>query len=139
MKKLIVLLAILLLLLLFGCNSPDNRIDDSKFYKLTPIPSECNEYRGDECDVFSCMVPNCWCESGPDRILKQGGLMLIDEDRAESEVRTYLSEQEITDYTITNSVELNDVFFNIFIEIDGDEEVFTVASNGTILKTQCGV
>jgi len=140
MKKIVIaFLAISILLLFIGCTSENPRPSDSKFYKLEPISNECWQYSNDECAVFSCMVNNCWCEQSPDAILKEGTQMLLKENDAEGEVRSYLAEQGISNYTINSTFALNDVFFNVFVEINGDEEVFTVATNGTILKIECGV
>ncbi|MBT4192562.1 MAG: hypothetical protein HOE11_04595 [Candidatus Diapherotrites archaeon] len=139
MKKIIIIALILVLSLFLGCTIEEPIPNDSKFDKLEPIPSECLQYANDECAVFSCMVNNCWCEQSPDAILKEGTQMFLDEARAKGAVQSYLNEQNISDYTLKNTAKLNDIFFNVFIEIDGDEEVFTVATNGTILKTLCGV
>jgi hypothetical protein len=139
MKKIVIIALILVLSISLGCITGDPILEDSKFYKLEPIPDACWQYANDECAVFSCMVTNCWCEQGPNAILKEGAQKFLDEARAKGEVQTYLNEKNIVGYTIKNTAKLNDIFFNVFVEIDGDEEVYTVATNGTILKTQCGV
>ena len=139
MKKLIILVAIFSLLFFLGCTAEDPLPEDSKFYKLTPIPSECLSQSNDECALFQCMVNNCWCEAGPDAVLEEGNAMLLTEDDVSGIVRSYLQNKGEENFEIMSVADLDGVFFNVFVEIDGQEEVYTVASNGTILKTQCGV
>ena len=55
-------------------------------------------------------------------------------------VEKFLGAYDFSDYRVTNVVRLNNIFFNVFAENAGyDEITFTVAVDGTIMKTICGV
>ncbi len=50
------------------------------------------------------------------------------------------SDQSFVPGEITKVVKLNTIFYNAFVEDEeGNETVYTVAIDGTILKTVCGV
>ena len=95
------------------------------------IPSECTSVQDDMCELFDCMVDFCWCK-GP--VLQEGTQQVTSVEEAEVVIENYIVEGEIT-----NSVNLNDVFFNVFVDVDGEEQVYTVADDGSILETVCGV
>jgi len=54
-------------------------------------------------------------------------------------VEGYLEAHDL-DWNYSNSVELNAAFYNVFVtNAQGDEDVYTVAKDGTVIKTVCGV
>ncbi len=103
------------------------------------IPEKCNAHWNDVCQLFDCMVDRCWCDdSSPESaILYEGEADLRDKQ----DVEVYFSQTEdYKDLEITGIAKLNNIFYNVFAEDEiGYEEVFTVAADGTILKTICGV
>lgn len=102
------------------------------------LPSECAPFNGDYCALFDCMVDNCWC-------VGEGALTEpVDSFVGVSEATAwYIVEGYLLDYpgwNYKNSVELNEAFYNIFVEdAEGNEDVYTVAKDGTVIKTVCGV
>jgi hypothetical protein len=132
------------LIVLAGCTSDT---------PTTETPQKCDEFESDVCGLFSCMVDLCWCHDLPPSggILMEGVREIITEEDAEEEVRRYLTGfynhedgvlfGKMRWVEVKNVVELNDVFFNVFAEVDGngEEEVYTISRDGTIIKTICGV
>lgn len=47
--------------------------------------------------------------------------------------------QDTTQISTERAVNLNGVFFNVFLNYKGDEETVTVAADGTIFQTICVV
>lgn len=142
MKKIFII--VLLLLLSAGCiTDPDK--DDPVLFKgiaTAEIPLECSEYKDDVCALFDCMVDRCWCDdSSPELpiIYEPQGIIITNEEEAKNIVMQYLSDNNL-EYQIGNSIKLNNVFYNVFAsDENGDEVVYTVAADGTIIKTLCGV
>ncbi|MFH1588571.1 MAG: hypothetical protein ABIA76_04510 [Candidatus Diapherotrites archaeon] len=140
MKKIIVLLV--LGIFLFGCNGkPDTK--DEVLYKgiaFASVPENCVEKKDDVCGLFACMVDLCWCKQGPDMIVLEGSTAL----GSEGEVKEYFEDKrdEITGTSqleVTKAVKLNSVFWNVFFETENSEQVLTVAADGTVIQTVCGV
>ena len=130
MRKLILILFCTCLFFLAGCDGND----DLKLYKGIPtaeIPGECLAYTDDICGLFDCMVDLCWCDAMPE-IYESNQLIENDQD-AMNVVSEY------SGHDATKAVKLNDIFYNVFIEDNGDEIVYTIAVDGTIIKTLCGV
>lgn len=120
--------------------------DDLRRYKgiaWAEIPGQCLEYRDDVCGLFSCMVEQCWCDDSSDKspiIYEPKGVMIQNEEEAISLVEEFLEKSNFVDYKVTSAVQLNNIFFNVFIEDASHNEItFTVAVDGLILKTICGV
>ena len=120
--------------------------DDLRRYKgiaWAEIPEQCFEYREDVCGLFSCMVEQCWCDDSSDKspvIYEPKNIMIQNEEEAISLVEEFLGKSDFADYRVVSGVRLNNVFFNVFIEDANHNEItFTVAVDGTILKTICGI
>jgi len=120
--------------------------DDLRRYKgiaWAEIPGQCLEYRDDVCGLFSCMVEKCWCDDSSDKspiIYEPKDVMVQNKEEAISLVEKFLEKSDFVDYKVTSAVQLNNIFFNVFIEDASYNEItFTVAVDGTILKTVCGV
>ena len=135
-------LFILLILVFFiGCTDWRGRDDLPTYKGIAPIPDKCAEFEDDLCGLFDCMVDLCWCNDiGPaGAILKVGDTAIKTEEEATTIINTYLAETKL-DYTVERSHKLNPVFFNVFtVDEANDEHVYTVAVDGTIMLTQCGV
>ena len=139
-------IAILLILFSSGCITdidPEN--DDKILFRgiaTAEVPPECSEYKDDVCALFDCMVDQCWCDdSSPELpvIYEPTGIVITNEDEAKNIVMQYLSDNNL-EYQIENCIQLNSVFFNVFAsDENSDEIVYTVAADGTIIKTICGV
>lgn len=115
--------------------------DDLKLYKGIPnseIPQNCLEFREDICGLFSCMVNFCWCQESPEAILKWGKIIISNEEEASSYVQQYLDDIK-SEYKVEKVLKLNNIFYNVFLNNNGNEEVYTLAVDGTIIKTVCGV
>ncbi|MFH1317179.1 MAG: hypothetical protein ABII01_06670 [Candidatus Woesearchaeota archaeon] len=155
MKKQI-LFGFLIMVLLFASSCEWLGKEDLAFYKgieSAQFPVSCKEYEYDVCGLFDCMVDLCWCEESPDRILYEGeGIIIASEEEAISIVQTYLDEQigkgyeegtlygKVQGIKVKSVSKLNNVFYNVFAEEShGNEIVYTVAVDGTIMKTICGV
>jgi len=119
------------------CTPPENAFKGIHF---ALVPDECMEVKDDVCDLYDCMTPNCWCEQSPDSILVEGDELVIGNEKdAMKDVQEYLNSIN-SEYEVKRAVELNPVFYNVFAENDsGEEKVFTIAVDGTIIKTLCGV
>jgi hypothetical protein len=76
--------------------------------------------------------------------LKVGNTELKTEDEAAEYVSNYLKEFG-SEHKGIKAVKLNDLFYNVFVQYYNeeyqfmDEVVYTVAVDGTIISTQCGV
>ncbi|MBD3388921.1 MAG: hypothetical protein GF416_07630 [Candidatus Altiarchaeales archaeon] len=132
------------LVLFSGCLYDWRGKEDSTFYggiESAVVPERCAGDVDDVCALFECMVDQCWCHPvGPDGAILEGGSGEIkSEEEAEEAVRDYLS-QGNEGLTVDYAVKLNPVFYNVFAEDEGGgEEVYTVAADGTIMVTTCGV
>ncbi len=145
MKKIILL--IILTVLLLGCIGVNGKDDPTLFKEITTaeIPEACLEYRDDVCGLFDCTVDRCWCNDvRPEgAILSQrSGITVQTEAEAIAIVEQFTKENtEYQEYTnVKRAVKLNNIYFNVFAEDKNqDEKVFTVAADGTIIQTTCGV
>ncbi|MCR4323574.1 MAG: hypothetical protein NUV37_01230 [Nanoarchaeota archaeon] len=106
------------------------------------IPSLCSEFKEDVCGLFDCMVNSCWCdEGGPEAAIlyEQSGVSLSTAGEAVDYIKRYVSTNGLG-YNVKNAVKLNNIFYNVFSEdSNGDEIVYTLSVDGTIIKTICGV
>jgi len=135
---------VIVLLLFMGCNDWQPR---PTFYKGIEVneyqlPNSCDGLQNDVCATFSCLTPNCWCKESPEKILVEGTntIKIENNTQAKQEVEDYLLKTNIEGFSITSSVQLNNIFYNVFVEDElGDELVYTVAVDGTIIETVCGV
>jgi len=138
-----------LLFVLAGCGS-----DNSYLYKDIAdavVPDECAEYKDDTCSLFDCMIDSCWCDdSSPDLpILYETLIAFNNEQGAIDAVNVYKAEliyngpndmfETPENWDVQSAVKLNDIFYNVFVDNNEEELVFTVAVDGTIIKTICGV
>jgi len=155
MKK--ILLALLILsLFITSCEWLGK--EDLAFYKgieSAQFSVECKEYEYDVCGLFDCLIDQCWCDDSSYELpilYEPANIIITNDDGAISIVQKYLDEQigksyeEDTLYAKINLIKvksaskLNSVFYNVFAEdSNGDELVYTVAVDGTIIKTICGV
>ena len=131
------------LLILAGCTGEKAVF---KGIQTATIPQSCVDYESDVCGLFDCMVEQCWCDdSSPSLpiIYEKTGASIASEEEAAALVREFVesTDLEYKEYTnVRRAVRLNPVFFNVFAENSrGDEMAFTVAADGTVLKTVCGV
>ena len=139
-KYLIIL--VFLVIVFSGCTEPQEP-NFFKGIKTAPIPESCVEYNENVCGLFDCMVDSCWCEESPDAITSSNGNTII---TSEEEAMEQIQNHIFTPYNtmpkgivVERAVKLNPVFYNVFVDNQGDEEVYTVAADGTIIKTVCGV
>ena len=146
-KRLLIASVFLIIIASSGCLEPPINGNGTKLYKgiaTAEIPQECIESGNDVCALFDCMIDQCWCEQGPNAVLVVGTTVITSEQDAINLVQNYV-ESTGSEYTnVERAVNLDDethkVFFNVFAYNDtNDEEVFTVAADGTIIKTLCGV
>ena len=138
------LIFVILVLFLFGCLEPETVY--FRGIETAPVPAECTEYADDVCGLYACTVDLCWCEESPDKIVLDGSKTATNvttEDEAINVVNFYFKSRSVLplgDSEVLRAVKLNSLFYNVFAETSsGDELVFTVAPDGTIFKTQCGV
>jgi len=107
------------------------------------IPEDCVEYKEDVCGLFDCMVDSCWCKESPDQILLEGRTTVANEEDALNAVKNFIFTPYATlpeGIEIENAVKINSVFYNVFVNnAFGEEDVYTVAVDGTIIQTVCGV
>lgn len=132
-----------------GCIEPPVNGDSTKHYKgiaTAEIPQECMESSDDVCALFDCMVDLCWCDEGnfPSPVLAEGTAVVASEQDAINIVQNYVqstgSEYTSVERVVNLGDETHKVFFNVFAyDSANDEKVFTVAADGTIIKTLCGV
>ncbi|MBU0662903.1 MAG: hypothetical protein ABH854_04975 [Candidatus Diapherotrites archaeon] len=104
------------------------------------VPAECAGDKDDVCALFECMVDLCWCEDAPGGgVYMQGKGAVTSEQGAMDAVSEYMKTKAYR-LTPVRAVKLNSVFYNVFTEDkDVGENSFTVAADGTVMKTQCGV
>ncbi len=149
MKMILLATLFLFTFVLSGCLDGNQGEDDLKLYKgisTAEIPGTCLQSRDDVCELFDCMVNLCWCDDGhfPSPIIKKGDSTVQNEEEAVNAVQAYIDETGSEYSDVQRAVNLSDeyhrVFFNVFAYNEaGDEKVFTVAADGTILLTICGV
>ena len=124
---------------------------EEKDTSVPAIPTECQSFQDDVCSLFECMVESCWCnDSSPESpILYETYITINDEQGAKDAVHVYITEliygdhglisEEAKKMKINNVVKLNAVFYNVFIDKEGEEIVYTVSRDGQILATVCGI
>ena len=129
---------LLIVILLTGCA---NEIT----YKGIPsaeVPVECAEFKDEPCELFSCMTKSCWCNPGDNGraiVYEKEETLLKSEGSAIGIVEEYLKEKGL-EYEVDSAVEINNIFYNVFAyDEKRDEKVFTVAVDGTIMITMCGI
>jgi hypothetical protein len=118
----------------------------------TQVIAKCLEFKDDTCGLFECMVDECWCDdSSPDLpFVFNTQTPFNDEDGAIDAVKTYIAQLKYDEGTtieiedpenlkVIRAVKLNNIFYNVFVDYNGDEIVYTVAVDGIIMKTICGV
>jgi hypothetical protein len=116
------------------------------------IPAECQSFQDDACGLFACMMKSCWCNDlGPESpILYETYITIDDEQGAKDAVYAYIAElihgdnelaasEEAKKMKIKNVIKLNAVFYNVFVDKEGEEIVYTVSKDGQILATICGI
>jgi hypothetical protein len=106
----------------------------------TMVPNKCIPVRGDTCQLFDCMIEDCWCdtrETDNPVLYEEEGVEIKNTGDAENLVQKYLGEN--TGIEIEEAYPLNKIFYNVYCDKQGQEIVYTVAVDGTIIKTQCGV
>jgi len=131
-KTVLFLIFVLGIFLISGCSN------DEANSRFKDVPEKCKAFSDDVCGLFSCMTDNCWCDEGIDgAVLMEGTNDVENEDGALFTVLPYLGRDLLTGNE--RAVKLNSVFYNVFIDYADREEVFTVANDGTIIKTVCGV
>ena len=147
----ILVLIIVIILLGLGYFLLGNNKEEVNDISTSSIPTECQDVQDDVCKLFECMVNLCWCDdSSPELpILYETYITFNDEQGAKDAVHVYIAEsiygdnelaaEEAKKMKIKNVVKLNDVFYNVFVDKEGEEIVYTVSKNGQILKTICGV
>ncbi|MFA6531153.1 MAG: hypothetical protein WCT31_05455 [Candidatus Micrarchaeia archaeon] len=130
--------------LALGClsnNGQDNSYDyNGVNVSKSSILQEC--LNKTDCDMFSCMVPSCWCKSGQlsNGIIFKSGKTVTDRNGAKKTVSDYLSLNSIPFIQVRNAIKLNEIFYNVFYEdANGDVYGLIVAVDGTIMETECGV
>jgi len=130
-------------LLISGCFEPPrpDNLYSSKGVTVPAdsIPDNCREK--EDCAMFACLVSQCWCRQIPPEggIVYRANRTIDDENDAKNVVANYLISVG-TVMNIKKAVKLNEIFYNVFYEVpDGGEEVLTVAIDGTVMETICGV
>jgi len=154
MKKEILVL-VTLILFFGGCIFfPDNQGEDDLAYRVIledNLSEECKQFSEDSCAAFQCMVQDCFCDEtyylGP--VLNEKFTVVDDEEHALKIMKDYIEENypiigadgQIMGrrYSIDpqRAVKINDAFYNVFTLENGSESVYTVAVDGTIMKTTC--
>jgi len=146
-KKAILILGLILIgLFLFGCTEENQQVT-YKHIKDANIPAECASFENDACELFECMVAQCSC----DKTSKQNPIwegcaspgLCSYEFRTESSIKGVVEDfinynnLELTD--VKKAIKLNTVFWNVFVDNNGTEEVYVVVVDGSVIKPACGV
>ncbi|PIU21822.1 MAG: hypothetical protein COT15_00310 [Candidatus Diapherotrites archaeon CG08_land_8_20_14_0_20_34_12] len=148
MKKLpiaLILVIAAILIFLSGCIFNNNQgQDDLQYYKgitTAKLPDKCISFSNDICGLFSCMVDQCWCApTVPSAILAEGKTEIKTEADAVAAVQQYVNENSSGYTKNMKAAKLNNIFWNVFAyNSENDEKVFTVAADGAIIATMCGV
>lgn len=139
MKKELPTIALITIVILSGCLGPEKT-----YYKGIPtaeIPEECAVYKEDVCMLFDCTIDNCWCDQRTTSpVLKEGGSVVSGEEGAIKAVQEFVQESGGEYSSVKSAAQISSVFYNVFAKnSEGEEMVFTVAADGTIILTQCGV
>ncbi|MCK5060165.1 MAG: hypothetical protein KAR00_03440 [Candidatus Pacebacteria bacterium] len=115
---------------------------DDRPYKppIKEIPLKCQEFQSDTCALFDCMVDQCWCDDFFSPVLAEEKTKILNEEGAIALMEQYLENNDSEYNDVRKAIALNGVFFNVFVyNPNGDEKVFTVRTDGTIIVTVCGV
>lgn len=150
MKKVILcFITLIVLISITGCgNGPSESL--FKDIEGVYVSEKCVEYKDDVCGLYECMVDLCWCfEAYPGPILFEAGTIVTNEEEAMQVVQDYLDEGrfmeedellgEATAIVVERAVQLDDIFYNVFCDEEGDEVVYSVAADGSVFQTICGV
>lgn len=141
--KAISILSVLGLIILFGCL--DGGQDKTYSYKGVDIPIEAipDYCEGlEDCEMFACLVENCWCSEIPPQsgVIYLSSKNAIDEESAKAVLIEYLNSASVNyEEETIRVVKLNEIFYNAFYDVEGNEEVLTVGVDGTVMSTVCGV
>ena len=117
---------IFVLLIMSGCTGEPSVF---KGIQTAEIPQSCVDYKNDVCGLFDCMVEQCWCDdSHPSLpiIYEKTGASIASEEEAAALVGEFIesTDLEYKEYTnIRRAVRLNPVFFNVFAENSGGDEM----------------
>jgi len=145
-KKL--LIGIVLLIFLAGCNSVPDDLSYFNGISTAKIPQKCLEYKDDVCGLFACTVDMCWCDDSTYKkiVYKSEGVSIQNKSEAIMYVEKFLDATIEGDVKyleakkMTRAVKLNNIFYNVFgKDSTGNEIVYTLAVDGTIFRTVCGV
>lgn len=141
--KLFPIASILILFLFLGCLGPDppDNLYDYKGVTVNrdAIPEECWDL--EDCEMYDCMVDLCWCKESPDQIVHTSDIVIYGEEDVQLVVEEYLNENSMlyTEDSFQVS-QINEIFYGVFYEdLDGNEESLTVAVDGSVMETICGV
>jgi len=93
------------------------------------------------CGLFACLVDSCWCKEDPNQVLHEGNTIISDEAGAVNAVKDFaFPEGAVPKGTEVKVLKMNPVFYNVFVnDASGNEQVYTIAADGTIIQTICGV
>lgn len=130
-----------------NCGNGNQGQDDLQYYKGIPtakLPDSCISFGNDVCGLFDCMVGQCWCapesSGNPSAILAEGNTEIQTGADAMAVVEQYVNEGASGYTKNMKAVQLNNIFWNVFAyNSENDEKVYTVAADGTIIATVCGV
>lgn len=123
---------------------------ESDNYSGQPRAIDCQQYQNDVCDLFECMVDQCWCDDSGTKspILLETYVEVNNEQDAKDAIYAYIAElmygedtllaEKGSNMEVKNAVKINDIFYNVFIDREGEEIVYTVSKDGQILMTVCG-
>ena len=132
MKKVLVVILVFSVVFLSGCFNG----------KPHDIPAECLSFESDHCALFECMAENCWCDDIAPKgaILEHGNSAISSKEDAIAIVQQHVQNTGSDYHDVRSAVQLNTHFWNVFaFNSENGEMVFTVANDGTIMKTICGV
>jgi len=74
--------------------------------------------------------------------LLKGDSIITNEEDAKRIVFDYIFTPHATlpeGIKVERAIKLNSIFYNVFVNIAGQEKVYTVAADGKIIQTVCGV
>ncbi|MBN2142399.1 hypothetical protein JW711_03645 [Candidatus Woesearchaeota archaeon] len=132
---------VITLIFLGGCSASTSTAYYKGIESAGPLET-CAEYQDDACGLFSCMVDMCWCDDSRSKpiLYEKENTIISNEEQAVAYVQEYLKLEDKSETLAKSAVKINNVFYNVFTEdTTGYEEAFTLAVDGTILRTTCGV
>lgn len=144
MRRVISILFICSIILFSGCLDGKPKPKMFKGIDDAQLLPECEEFAEDVCSLYACMVDQCWCfpESSdtPSAILAEGKTTVKTKEEAIAVVEEYVQSINSGYTNIDNATQVNNIFWHVFAyNSENDEKVFTVAADGTIISTVCGV